>query len=164
MKHLAIFVLFAGICSPAVAQTVAIDSISGKPDLIGPVNRSAFQDSSWFTQNYTLYIPTSGLISRIDSLGKEDSVVVVFGSWCSDSHMWVPMFLRIADSTILGGRISFIAVPRSSGWRDELTPGLNIEKVPTFIFYKKGVDIGRLVEEPDGDLGENIVKILRSGK
>ena len=142
------------------AQIVAIDSVEQERILIGPVKRSAFQDSSWYKENYVLYKPSEKLIHQIDSTGAGDSVLVVLGSWCSDSHMWVPMFLSITDSTLLAHRVGFITVPRSKGWRDQLTPGLNIEKVPTFIFYHDGKEIGRIVEEPKGDIGESIVKIL----
>jgi len=142
------------------SQTFAIDSISHERILIGSVQRSAFQDSSWYAENYSVYKPQAELIHQIDSLDAGDSVLIVFGSWCSDSHMWVPMFLSITDSTRLAHRIGFIAVPRSKGWRDQLTPGLNIEKVPTFIFYHDGKEIGRIVEEPKEDIGANIVDIL----
>ncbi len=142
------------------AQIVATDSISNQRILIGAVTRSAFEDSSWFKDNYSMYNPTSELIAKIDSLSGGDSVDVVFGSWCSDSHMWVPMFLRIIDRTALGKHAAFVAVPRSKGWREQLTPGMNIERVPTFIFFHDGKEIGRIVEEPKGDLGDNIVKIL----
>ena len=159
--RLAFSLLFLAVLAlKADAQSVATDSISHEQDLIGPVQRSAFQDSSWFKKNYTLYTPSTELIGKIDSLGAGDSVSVVFGSWCSDSHMWVPMFLSIADSTTLAHKIGFIAVPRSKGWRDQLTPGLDIEKEPTFIFYHDGKEIGRIVEEPEGDIGDNIVEIL----
>jgi Thioredoxin len=142
------------------AQTVAVDSVSHERIFVGPVERSAFQDSSWYKDNYALYKPSEKLIHEIDSLGAGDSVMVVFGSWCSDSHMWVPMFLSITDNTVLAKRIGFIATPRSSGWREQLTPGLGVEKVPTFIFYHDGKEIGRIVEEPRGDIGRNIVEIL----
>jgi hypothetical protein len=145
----------------AAAQTVAMDSISHEKILIGRVERTAFQDSSWYKENYDLYTPRPKLVAQIDTYGVHDSVCIVFGSWCSDSHMWVPMFLRVVDSTILAQHVAFIAVPRSAGWRDQLTPGLNIEKVPTFIFYRDGKEIGRIVEEPEGDLSDSIVKILK---
>ncbi len=145
------------------AQNVAMDSVAHERVLIGPVTRSSFADSTWYNQNYALYRPLPTLIHRIDSLNHGDSVTVVFGSWCSDSHMWVPMFLSITDSTTLAHSIGFIAVPESAGWRQQLTPALDIEKVPTFIFYHDGKEIGRIVEEPRGDLGDDIVEIL-SGK
>ncbi len=163
MKLSLFFLVLAAVTFQARAQDVAVDSISGQRDLIGPVERAAFRDSSWFQDNYTLYNPTEELTHRIDSLASGDSVCAVFGSWCSDSHMWVPMFLSIMDSTVLAHKIGFIAVPESPGWREQLTPGLGIKRVPTFIFYHDGKEIGRIVEEPKGDIGENIVDILKDG-
>ncbi|HEY9165123.1 MAG TPA: hypothetical protein VIS48_03075 [Candidatus Kryptonia bacterium] len=164
MKVLLVLISIFAFIADAGAQMVAADSITQERVLIGPVSRSAFQDSTWYHANYNLYNPSGELIRKIDSTGAGDSVAVVFGSWCSDSYMWVPMFLRITDSTGLAKHISFIAVPRSRGWRDQLTPGLAIEKVPTFIFYRGGRELGRIEEEPKGDLGDNVVKILRGEK
>ncbi len=157
-------IITAVIVPAAWAQTTAVDSVTHQEILIGPVERSAFDTTSWYRSNSDLYTPTRELISRIDSLDTGDSVAVVFGSWCPDSHMWVPIFLSITDSTSLAGKIGFIAVPRSKGEQARLTPGLNIEKVPTFIFYRGGKEIGRIVEEPQGDIGENIVNILKDEK
>ena len=164
MKQILFFLVLIALASRAEAQTMAIDSISGERVLIGAVSRSAFSDSSWYTSNRALYHPTQELIKQIDSSNAVDSVLVVFGSWCSDSHMWVPMFLSILDSTSLAGKEKYIAVPRSKGWRDQLTPGLDIEKVPTFIFYRDGKELGRIVEEPEGDLGDNVLRILKGTK
>lgn len=161
MKLILSLLVLAALVSQSNAQSVATDSVSHQRVLVGPVERSAFQDSTWFRDNYVNYSPTPDLIHQIDSLDTGDSISVVFGSWCPDSHMWVPMFLSIMDSTTLAHKIGFIAVPRSKGWWKQLTLGLNVERVPTFIFYHDGKEIGRIVEEPKGDLGDDIVKILK---
>ncbi len=163
MKYFVLSMMFAAIVPSAVAQMTAIDSVTHKEILIGPVERSAFDRTNWYRSNSDLYAPTAALIRDIDSLDAGDSVAVVFGSWCPDSHMWLPIFLSITDSTSLARKIGFIAVPRSKEGREKLTPGLDIEKVPTFIFYRGGKEIGRIVEEPKGDIGANIVNILKGG-
>lgn len=142
----------------------ALDSITGQKILIGRVMRNDFSDSSWYRENYGLYNPTEKLIRQIDSLSNMDSVVVYFGSWCSDSQMWVPMFLHIVDKTTLKNHVSLVALPRSRGWRKQLTGGLDIDRVPTFVFYRDGKEIGRIEEEPKGDLGANVVRILNDGR
>ncbi len=146
------------------AQTPAADSAGHEQIMLGSVNRSAIDSTSWYKSNRQLYAPTSELIGRIDSLDSGDSVVVVFGSWCPDSHVWVPIFLNIADSTTLGKNVKFVAVPRSKKGQKKLTRGLDVEKVPTFIFYHNGKELGRIVETPKGDIGDNIIDILKSGK
>jgi len=148
----------------SMCEMTVRDSITGQRILIGKVARRDFSDSSWYKENYSLYNPTDSLVSEINSLFDGDSVVIYFGSWCSDSQMWVPMFLHIVDKTALKNHVSFVALPRSKGWRRQLTDGLEIEKVPTFVFYRGGKEIGRIEEEPKGDLGSNIAEILKSGQ
>lgn len=146
------------------AQTTADEPGTRREIMLGSVNRSAIDSTQWYKSNRQLYIPTTDLIRQIDSLDTGDSVVVVFGSWCSDSHVWVPIFLNIADSTTLGRSMRFVAVPRSPEGQRKLTRGLDIEKVPTFIFYHDGKELGRIVETPSGDIGDDIVNILKGGK
>ena len=164
MKLFLSFAIFAAIVPYASAQTTVRDTATHENILIGPVNRATIDSTTWYQSNSQLYTPTQEVIRSIDSLASGDSVLIVFGSWCPDSHIWVPIFINIADSTRLGTRIGFLAVPRSPGGQRRLTPGLNIDKVPTFIFYHNGKELGRIVETPHGDFGEDIINILENGK
>lgn len=164
MKVIMAMLVFAAAVPGLRAQSTVPDSASHEKILVGPVSRSVIDSTGWYKSNHELYTPTAELIGQIDSVGSGDSVVVVFGSWCSDSHVWVPIFLNIADSTTLGRNISFVAVPRSKEGQKKLTRGLNIERVPTFIFYRRGKELGRIVETPRGDIGDDILSILKGGK
>ncbi len=164
MKLFVSLAIFAAFVQCVSAQTTTRDSLTHQNILIGPVNRAVIDSTTWYQSNSQLYTPTPEVIRSIDSLSAGDSVLVVFGSWCPDSHIWVPIFLNIADSTRLAKNIKFLAVPPSSEGQRKLTPGLNIEKVPTFIFYHNGKELGRIVETPHGDFGEDIINVLESGK
>lgn len=164
MKIFLSLAVVALIVPYASAQTTVLDTATHDNILIGPVNRATIDSTTWYQSNSQLYTPTQEVIRSIDSLAAGDSVLVVFGSWCPDSHIWVPIFMNIADSTRLGTKIEFLAVPRSPGAQRKLTPGLNIDKVPTFIFYHNGKELGRIVETPHGDFGEDIIDILENGK
>ena len=41
-----------------------------------------------------------------------------------------------------------------------LEEGLDIQRTPTFIFFKNGVEIGRIVETPRDSLENDILKIV----
>ena len=56
-----------------------------------------------------------------------------------------------------------ITVNRGKRTPDNLQKGFNIKRVPTFIFYKKGKEIGRYVEFPRTSLEKDILTIV-SGK
>jgi thioredoxin-related protein len=56
-----------------------------------------------------------------------------------------------------------IVLNRAKETPNNLQEGYNITNVPTFIFYKKGKEIGRFVEFPRETLEKGILKIV-SGK
>jgi hypothetical protein len=59
--------------------------------------------------------------------------------------------------------LDLVTVNRFKKTPENLQEGLNILKVPTFIFYKKGKEIGRYVEYARESLEEDMLKIV-SGK
>ncbi|MCB0473638.1 MAG: thioredoxin family protein, partial [Flavobacteriaceae bacterium] len=56
--------------------------------------------------------------------------------------------------------LELITVDHSKKTPDNLQEGLNITNVPTFIFYKKGKEIGRFVEYPRETLEKDILAII----
>ena len=39
--------------------------------------------------------------------------------------------------------------------------GMNIEKIPTFIFFKHGQELGRIIEKPKVSLEHDMLEILK---
>ena len=56
--------------------------------------------------------------------------------------------------------LEIIAVDRSRKTPDDLQKGFELIRVPTFIFYKKGKEIGRFVEYPKKSVEADFLKIL----
>ena len=56
--------------------------------------------------------------------------------------------------------ITLIGVNREKQGLSNETEGLEIELVPTIIFYKDGSEIGRIVETPVESLEKDLLKIL----
>ncbi len=86
---------------------------------------------------------------------------VYLGLWCPDSRNHVPPFIKIMDATDLYVPIRFFNVQRKPGkgiryYSDKF----EVEKVPTFIFYRGDREIGRIVENPKAGLLEDTIKIL----
>jgi len=109
------------------------------------------------------------LTGMIHSLSAGVEILVFYGPWCSDSKKQVPVLLRIAEKAgIPDERIRYYAVDRSKKSNDGLTERYAIEKVPTFIFLKKGKEIGRIVETPrtslEGDMAEILVAAAPQGR
>ena len=89
------------------------------------------------------------------------NVTVFFGVWCPDSRRDVPRFLRLADlAGIPGTQVKLYSLDRSKKSGDGLTEYYGIERVPTFIFFKNGEEIGRIVETPKTTIEGDILAIL----
>jgi len=73
----------------------------------------------------------------------------VLGTWCSDSQEQVPGFFKVLDKIRFDKKnVQMIAVDsaKEAGIIDLVN--YNIQKVPTFIIYRKGREIGRIIEKP----------------
>ena len=85
------------------------------------------------------------------------------GTWCSDSHEQVPRFFKVMDEAgYPADNVRIICVDREKKDGSEDVDSLNIELVPTFIFYKEGIELGRIVETPKQTMEEDIFEILKA--
>ena len=83
------------------------------------------------------------------------------GTWCGDSKRETPRFYKILEETNFDENyFELITVNRSKKTPDNLQEGFNIIRVPTFIFYKEGKEVGRYVEYPRETLEKDILKIV----
>ena len=83
------------------------------------------------------------------------------GTWCGDSKREIPRFYKVLKAAKFNvSNLEMIAVNRGKKTPDNLQKGLNIFRVPTFIFYKNGKEIGRYVEYPRVSLEKDILAIV----
>ncbi|MGH9459373.1 MAG: HEAT repeat domain-containing protein [Thermoanaerobaculia bacterium] len=92
-----------------------------------------------------------------------DTLEVVLGTWCTDSQREVPKLLKILDilqeDFAVELPVSYLAVDRSKQDPAGGTEGKKIEYVPTFIYYRDGREIGRIVEKPEGLFEDHLFRI-----
>jgi thiol-disulfide isomerase/thioredoxin len=128
------------------------DEKSGKVMLVGEITREAFKDTSfawWYNSEYENYSPDKTILDSVTLKSSDIKFVIVLGTWCSDSRREVPRFFKITDSLkITADRIKLISVDRDKKDLSGKVDSLNIELVPTFIFYKNENEIGRITEAP----------------
>ncbi len=175
MKTLLIilFVIFAGISimaqnkdttASAKKDTLVKDVLTQEPMLLGYCTREAFKDTSfswWWNSLYDMYevdsVTTQKMAGKLDSV----DITVVMGTWCSDSRREVPRFFKILDSIKYPqNKITIITVGRNLKGMSDETDSLDIERIPTIIFYKDGKELGRIVESPKVSLEKDMLKIL----
>ena len=162
-----IFLLSILIASPLFAQqynTIVKDEKTGKPMLIGFTTREAFNDTSfswWWNSAYNMYEVDSVAAAVLKEKLKDIDITVVMGSWCSDSRREVPHFYKLLDEIgYPADKITLINVDREKHGKGDEADSLNINFVPTFIFYKEGKELGRIIEMPYETLEKDIQEII----
>ncbi len=79
-----------------INQTI-YDSVRNKEVLIDFVTREGLQTgefAEYFQEEYQAYNPEETLINYLKDELKHFEIVIVFGSWCYDSKIQVPRFLK----------------------------------------------------------------------
>lgn len=159
-------VLFCSLITYAQEFKLTVDEKTGKPMLLGITNREALQDTNfgwWYNSEYDFYRVDTVSLSELTELPEDIKIKVVYATWCSDSRREVPRFFKILDYLNFPlNRTELIAVDRKKKGLGNEAENLNIELVPTMIFYKEGKEIGRIIEVPEESLELDLVNIIKS--
>lgn len=126
----------------------------------GKLTVNQLEEFSWFKKNYSSYKPAMSVVGELESF-KKCSVLVVLGTWCSDSHELVPELMKVLD---LAGwkQPELIGVDRKKQCSSIDLKPLNIEYVPVIILFEKGKEIGRIVETTRKTIEADLLEILQS--
>jgi len=118
-------------------------------------------DPQW-RENHDRYRPEPDMIEALKGkLGAGSSVDVYLGLWCADSRDHVPAFIKIVELLGPGLRVRYFNLPRKENKETKFfIEELGVERLPTFIFYLDGKEIGRIVEKPKTGLIEDILEIF----
>jgi thiol-disulfide isomerase/thioredoxin len=116
----------------------------------------------WFDEEYKNYTPNQVIIKSLKPLKNEIKVLVVAGSWCSDTQRELPRFFKIANEIgILNNNIEMIMVDENKKSTAFNISVIQVTNIPTFIFFKDGKELGRIIEKPHDSLEEDLVKLLQ---
>jgi len=169
MKRIFIYCLFIVInMSSTFAQEFNkkyFDKKVGSEILIDQCNRDGLKEGTFgvaFNFQYAEYNSDIYTIGKLKNHLENISIKLVFGSWCSDSEIQVPRFIKVLDEIDFDdANLTIIAVDRLKESRDLNIDDLKIKYVPTFIIYKNNNEIGRIVESPKISLEMDLLKILQ---
>ncbi len=126
--------------------------------------------ATWYNKNFEAYEPNSEIVVAIKKTNPSKySVKIFFGSWCGDSKRELPKMTKLleklsfpAKNLILIGVDDSTEVYKQSPQREEA--GLNVFRVPTFIFYENNKEIGRIVEYPTETMERDLLQIFSKKK
>ena len=136
--------------SVILVGTASLDSLLTEP----------FDD--WFEQFYREAQPDPATVQAIAPLLEEVQIHAFIGTWCEDSQREVPKFVKILEGAGYPvDQVRLITMTREKSTPQKYEEGLHVTNVPTFIFYKDGKELNRIVEFPIESLESDMLKILR---
>ena len=150
-----------------IVRTKAKEVTAAKNDsgyLIGIANKASFADASfkpWYDSRYAEYKTDSVIIAQLKPIINDYTIKGFMGTWCGDSKRGVPRFYKILEETGFDeDYFELITVGRNKKTPDNLQEGFDLIRVPTFIFFKDGKEVGRFVERPRETMEKDILKII----
>ena len=138
-------------------------TVNGLTYLYGEINREGLLSAnyqSWFKARYDAYTPNKERLQECNEAALEGvSVKLLMATWCGDSKRNVPVFYKIMDE--LGfdeNKLQVWALDRSKRGPNNEQTRFGVSRVPTMIFYRDDVEMGRFVERPQpGQKLEDII-------
>ena len=170
MKVAFVTALFNLLLATVAAQHInhEITLENQDPFLVGHITLDALSTNSygaWYNANYNNYVVAEDTISSIKTELAAHQILLFMGTWCGDSKREVPRFIKILEAADFPiERLKIVALdkrketykksPNGEEW------GLQIKRVPTFIFYKNGKETHRIIESPIASLEADINAIV----
>lgn len=163
-KNVYFFVTLLIVSCASTPKNLATKNENG--NLVGIATKKDFQQepygSDWFNDFYSYYETDKGTIEKLKPYLKDIKIKGFMGTWCGDSKREIPNFYKILDEAEFDYKnLELVTVNRQKK-ANGLEEGFNVIRVPTFIFYKDGKEIGRFVEHAieDSSVEEDFLKIL----
>lgn len=164
MRILFLFLAISLMACKATKQ-VHTATIDQNGYLVGIAQKSDFEKEpfkEWFSEEYTNYTLDMDIVNQLKPLLKDIKIKAVMGTWCGDSRRETPTFYKLLDAVDFDFKnLQMICVDRSKTSTNNEQADLEIERVPTFIFYKNGKELNRFVEYPRETLELDFLKIVQ---
>lgn len=169
MKNiLVLWIFMVVVILPQKNYKIIVDEKSGKSMAVGECPREVFSNTTfswWFNAEMSNYEVKSEVLNKQLLNLEEISVITVMGTWCSDSRREVPRFMRILkEINFPDDQTKFICVDRTKDAFFIDVSYLDIKLVPTFIIFRDGIEIGRIIETPVVSLEQDLIDILLLAK
>ncbi|HYV17666.1 MAG TPA: thioredoxin family protein [Verrucomicrobiae bacterium] len=131
--------------------------------LLGRTEAATILDiSPEWRRGYDEYQPAREDVAVVKQAPPGSHVIVYFGSWCSDSRLGVPHFLKTIDAAQAPNlRVRYLAVDRSKKEPARSLEGVGLELVPTYVLSIHGREIGRIVETPATTIEHDLALLLQ---
>jgi len=167
-SHAAIILLLLLNTSLAAQEKnrVVFDTLKHQMIIEGYCDREFLEGFSpfnlYYSDEYRNYTPSVVPSAELDSLTADLGITIVMATWCGDSREQVPRFFKVMDE--IGFPSEAIPVVGVNGSKTATgidVAALRLDRVPTFIFSRNGMEIGRITETPVKTIEADLLEILK---
>lgn len=133
-----------------------------QPPMIGPVSAADLKKNKPdYLHLASKMTPDPKAVQTLQAVKGETRIVAFFGTWCLICKKHLPAFIKTIE-TVNNPRIS---VEYYGVTEDHLEPKAALETyqvsaTPSFVVLQGGKEIGRITEEPDESIAEDLAFIL----
>ena len=132
---------------------IIFDQMANQNILYGYGTVDVFQNeqfSQWYSSEYEQYNVNTEVLASAKPELKSITIKVVLATWCKDSKREVPRFIKILNALNFPlEKLEIIGVDRKKVCPEAGVEAGFVDFVPTFFFYRNGIEIGRIVEHPN---------------
>ncbi|NOQ26915.1 MAG: thiol reductase thioredoxin [Bacteroidales bacterium] len=144
---------------------IEYDEIAEENILMAYCNKEGFTGDDfnyWFQDEYKHYTIDKETLELLNSDSFSSlHIKAVMGTWCEDSQREIPRIIKILDHLDYNfENLTIIGVDKNKEAEGTKVDQLNIELVPTIIFYIDNKEIGRIIESPTESLEKDITNII----
>jgi hypothetical protein len=144
--------------------TVSNDSETGSKVLKGLITRADLDQElsfTWLAKGYDAYTPDARYTDDLKARLNTCAMVLFMGTWCDDSHYWVPKFFKLLDA--IGypeDKLTIYGVDRTKTTGSGDDSLYHVRFVPSIIVMKDGKEKGRITESAQNGLEADLKQIL----
>lgn len=129
--------------------------------LSGPVTEQQIREVKIFDLYTKRYKPDPKIITQLNSVQDTILIDVFMGMWCHDSKREIPAFFKIMESIenpLISAKYTALEYKRKGP--KEIIKTNDIKRTPTFIIYKNGKEVGRIIEEVEVSMESDLYEII----
>jgi len=159
--------------TPVQGSVLRSDNKDNLPVIIGPVTAEMIiEHRSEFSEAYEKVHIDPELIKRWKAIETPFTIVTVFGSWCGDSHRWLPDVIKLVETPNPFISVYWIGTNRNkstkkSAWPQQSIPQ-KVKRVPTLWLFAsipggKIKLMGSIVEnppKPDQTMADALLELM----
>ncbi|MDP1726757.1 MAG: thioredoxin family protein [Bacteroidota bacterium] len=164
-KYGAILLILLTLTACTTQKTYTLKKVGTDIILKGIVQKEVLMNPKvypWFAWGINDYKPDTTQIPLLKPFAKGLKVLVIAGSWCSDTQRDLPKFYKVAELMGLNtNHISLIMVDRDKKCSNIDIEILQVKNIPAFIFYYEGKEKGRIIENTTVNMETDMVNILK---